>query len=96
MQTKVYDFNLEKVKGRLKHALRKNRDGVTTADLETLTGLPKYQVEQGIKNLINECRGQLKATESGNTSWAARVTASTAAPMEPPGGRLNDSVTEGT
>ncbi len=65
MQTKVYDFNLEKVKGRLKHALRKNRDGVTTADLETLTGLPKYQVEQGIKNLINECRGQLKATESG-------------------------------
>jgi hypothetical protein len=65
MQTKVYDFNMERVKGRLRQALKENRNELAAADLEARTGLPKYQVEQGIKVLTDECRGQLRVTESG-------------------------------
>jgi hypothetical protein len=65
MAPKVYDFNLEKVQGTLVSHLRSRRRESTVADLVAGTGLPKYQVEQGLKGVLAEYAGHLKASESG-------------------------------
>ncbi len=64
-QKKVYDFEIPKVKNALVKVLKKHKNESTVADLVSSTGLPKYQVEQTIKVVLNEYRGHLKATESG-------------------------------
>lgn len=62
---KVYDFKTEKVKSQLVTAFKRRRNESTIADLIAVTGLPKYQVQEVSKMVLDEYRGQLKATESG-------------------------------
>jgi hypothetical protein len=62
---KVYDFNTEKVKSQLVTAFKRRKNESTIADLIATTGLPKYQVQEVNKIILDEYRGQLKATESG-------------------------------
>ena len=49
MAAKVYDFDRRKVEGILVSHLRSRQRESTVADLVAGTGLPKYQVEQGLK-----------------------------------------------
>ncbi|HEY9593315.1 MAG TPA: hypothetical protein VHE79_02500 [Spirochaetia bacterium] len=62
---KVYDFPMGKVEDRLVTYLRKSRGESTVADMIAGTGLPKYQVEQAAKVVLDEYAGRLKVTESG-------------------------------
>jgi hypothetical protein len=62
---KVYDFPLEKVEGDIVTFLKKRRNESTIADMMAGTGLPKYQIEQAIKQVLDEYAGHLKATDSG-------------------------------
>lgn len=62
---KVYDFNQEKTGRTLVTALKRRRNESTVADLVAATGLPKYQVEQSIKGVLDEYAGHMKVTESG-------------------------------
>jgi hypothetical protein len=63
--TKVYDFPLAKVEDQLVSFLKKRSGESTVADMIAGTGLPKYQVEQGAKAVLDEYAGRLKVTESG-------------------------------
>jgi hypothetical protein len=78
MATKVYDFNMENVQGVLVSHLRSRRRESTVADLVAGTGLPKYQVEQGLKGVLAEYAGHLKVSESGELiyyfPWPMRST----------------------
>ena len=65
MPTKVYDYNQSKTKQILRSALRSSRREATVADLVSKTGLPNFQVGQTLNSMLDEYRGQLKATESG-------------------------------
>ena len=62
---KIYDFNMPGIKNGLVKVLKKRKNESTIADLVADSGIPKYQVEQTIKVILNEYRGHLKATESG-------------------------------
>lgn len=62
---KVYDFNMPRVKNQLVKVLKKRKNESTVADLISASGLPKFQVEETIKVVMNEYRGHLKVTESG-------------------------------
>jgi len=62
---KVYDYNKTHVKNKLVAALKKRRQESTVADLMSETGLPKYQVEDTIREVADEYQGHLRATESG-------------------------------
>lgn len=62
---KVYDFNMPRVKSQLVRVLKKRKNESTVADLISASGLPKFQVEETIKVVMNEYRGHLKVTESG-------------------------------
>jgi hypothetical protein len=62
---KVYDYKIDKVKSRLVTALRRRKNESTIADLIGTTGLPKYQVQEVSKIILDEYNGQLKVTESG-------------------------------
>ena len=62
---KVYNYNHEKVRRNLQSALRSSGREASQADLISRTGLPKYQVEQTLNAMLDEQRGQLKVTESG-------------------------------
>ncbi len=62
---KVYDYNTDKVKSRLVTAFKRRKNESTVADLIAATGIPKYQVQEVNKLILDEYRGQLKATESG-------------------------------
>ena len=62
---KVYDFNAERVKKQLVTAFKKKKRESTIADLISVTGLPKYQVEQTVKHVLDEYSGHMKVTESG-------------------------------
>ena len=62
---KVYDFKVDKVKSQLVTALKRRKNESTIADLMATTGLPKHQVQAVSKIVLDEYRGQLKATESG-------------------------------
>jgi hypothetical protein len=78
MAAHVYDFNLAKVQDTLVSHLRSRRREATVADLVTGTGLPTYQVEQGLRGVLTEYAGHLKASESGELvyyfPWPMRST----------------------
>ncbi|OHD68878.1 MAG: hypothetical protein A2177_00675 [Spirochaetes bacterium RBG_13_68_11] len=78
MAGKVYDFNLAKVQNALVSHLRSRRRESTVSDLVAGTGLPKYQVEQGLKAVLAEYAGHLKVSESGELiyyfPWPMRST----------------------
>ena len=63
---KVYDFPYGKVQSQVIGAFRKNQLKGTVADVITATGLPKYQVETVLPAVVNDCRGQMKVTDSGD------------------------------
>ncbi|NNM53801.1 MAG: hypothetical protein HKM05_03665 [Spirochaetales bacterium] len=62
---KVYDFPYNKVQSQVISAFRKNQRQGTVADVISVTGLPKYQVETVLPAVVNDCRGQMKVTDSG-------------------------------
>ncbi|MBN2535992.1 MAG: hypothetical protein JXB88_24140 [Spirochaetales bacterium] len=62
---KVYDFNMPRVKNELVKVIKKQKNESTVADLISASGLPKFQVEETIKVVMNEYRGHLKVSESG-------------------------------
>jgi hypothetical protein len=57
------------VEEKLVSALRRRREA-TIADLVTDTALPKIQVEQGMRTILHEYVGHLKATESGELLYS--------------------------
>jgi hypothetical protein len=63
--TKVYNFPLDKVEGRIVAYFRQRRNESTVADVMAATGIPKYQVEQTLRQVLDEYSGRLKVTESG-------------------------------
>ncbi|MFP4364702.1 MAG: hypothetical protein ACLFR1_12635 [Spirochaetia bacterium] len=65
-ENKIYDYNMDKVKGQLVTVLKKRKNESTVADLIAETGLPKHQVEEVIKIVSNEYNGHMKVTESGD------------------------------
>lgn len=65
MDTPVYQYNTQAVEQRLVKTLKKRKREATVADLVAETGLPTYQVEEQIKHIVNDYRGHLKVTESG-------------------------------
>jgi hypothetical protein len=62
---KVYDYKIDKVKSQLVTAFKRRKNESTIADLIATTGLPKYQVQEMTKIVLDEYQGHLKATESG-------------------------------
>ncbi len=62
---KVYDFPMPKVEEKLVSYLKHQRGESTVADMIAGTGLPKFQVEQAAKLVLDEYAGRLKVTESG-------------------------------
>jgi hypothetical protein len=56
---------MDKVEGRLVSYLKRRRNESTVADMIAGTGLPKYQVEQAAKVVLDEYAGNLKVTDSG-------------------------------
>lgn len=62
---KVYDYKVDKVKSQLVTAFKRRKNESTIADLIATTGLPKHQVQEVSKIVLDEYRGHLKATESG-------------------------------
>lgn len=63
---KVYDFPMPRVEEQLVSYLKRQRGESTVADMIAGTGLPKYQVEQAAKLVLDEYSGRLKVTESGD------------------------------
>ncbi len=61
----IYDFPMNKVENQLVTWLKRSRGSSTVADMIAGTGLPKYQVEQAARKVLDEYAGQLKVTESG-------------------------------
>jgi hypothetical protein len=78
MVPRVYDFNLAKVQNVLVSHLRSRHRESTVSDLVADTGLPTYQVEQGLKGVVAEYAGNLKVSESGELiyyfPWPMRST----------------------
>ncbi|MEW5816156.1 MAG: hypothetical protein AB1798_12275 [Spirochaetota bacterium] len=68
-EKKVYDFNTSKVKTRLVTVLRNNRFESTIADMVGSTGIPKYQITEVVKEVVDEYGGQMKVTESGEVLY---------------------------
>lgn len=66
---KVYDYDRGAVEGKLVAALRR-RPEATVADLVTDTALPKLQVEEGMRLVLHEYVGHLKATQSGELLYS--------------------------
>ncbi len=64
-ETKVYDYKVEKVKNKVVAALKKRQLESTVADLVASTGLPTNQVQDTIKVVADEYRGQMKVTDTG-------------------------------
>ncbi|MGA2763232.1 MAG: hypothetical protein ABSG17_07700 [Spirochaetia bacterium] len=62
---KVYDFPMARVEDKLVSFLKRQRGESTIADMISGTALPKYQVEQAAKVVLDEYTGRLKVTESG-------------------------------
>jgi hypothetical protein len=62
---KVYDFSAPRVKRRIVTALKQRRNESTKSDLVAATGLPAYQVDQVLNDVVNEYAGHLRVTESG-------------------------------
>ncbi|MBU0934690.1 MAG: hypothetical protein KKI09_09845 [Spirochaetes bacterium] len=69
-ETKVYDYNKDKVRSALLQAFRKHKGEAGVADLVAFTGLPKHQVETELPAVADEYRGRLKVTESGQILYS--------------------------
>ena len=69
MSTAVYDYNQRKVETRLVKTLQRRKREATIADLVADTGLPTYQVEETIKQIVNDYQGHMKVTESGEVLY---------------------------
>ncbi len=67
---KTYDFSREKVSDRLVSFLKKRGNESTVSDMIAGTGLPKYQVEQTARAVLDEYSGRLKVTESGELLYS--------------------------
>jgi hypothetical protein len=67
---KIYDFSMPKVQERVVSCLRVRSNESTVADIVAATALPKYQVEQAMKLVLDEYAGRLKATESGELLYS--------------------------
>jgi hypothetical protein len=68
--SKVYNFPMEKVENQLVSWLKRSRGASTVADMIAGTGLPKYQVEQAARRVLDEYAGRLKVTESGELLYS--------------------------
>ena len=68
-EKKVYEFSMPKVKSQVVTALRRRNRQATVADLMAQTTLPKFQVEEAMKVILNEYYGQLRVTESGEVLY---------------------------
>ena len=68
--SKVYNFPMEKVENQLVSWLKRSRGSSTVADMIAGTALPKYQVEQAAKKVLDEYAGRLKVTESGELLYS--------------------------
>lgn len=66
---KIYNFKVADVKKTLVKTFKQNKREATIADLIALTGLPKYQVEQTVKLVMDEYGGHCKVTESGEVLY---------------------------
>ena len=69
-ETKVYDYNTEKVRERLVDAFRGRRNEATAADLIALTGLPASQVQAELPAVSDEYGARLRVTESGEILYS--------------------------
>lgn len=67
---KVYNFPMDKVENQLVGWLKRSRGSSTIADMIAGTGLPKYQVEQAARKVLDEYAGRLKVTESGELLYS--------------------------
>ena len=66
-QTKVYDFPFTKIQEQVRSILAQSPGKeASIGDLISKTGLPKHQVEQVLPAVVEDCRGQMKVTESGD------------------------------
>lgn len=65
MEKKVYDYNPGKVKKQILTALKRRKNTSTVADLISETTLPSYQVKESIREIVDEYRGHMKVTTSG-------------------------------
>jgi hypothetical protein len=68
-ERKATDYNVREVEPKLVAALRRRREA-TIADLVTDTALPRIQVEEGMRLVLHEYVGHLKATESGELLYS--------------------------
>jgi hypothetical protein len=66
---KVTDYDRGAVEEKLVAALRRRQEA-TVADLVADTALPKLQVEEGMRLVLHEYVGHLKATESGELLYS--------------------------
>ena len=76
--TKNYDFDIKGVIKQLVKVFKTKRDEATVGDLIAETGLPKFQISQAIKLMMNEYFGGMKVTETGEIIYYFLVTFTTA------------------
>ncbi|RKX78238.1 MAG: hypothetical protein DRP87_06910 [Spirochaetes bacterium] len=69
-EKKIYDFKVDSVKQKIVNTIKKGRGECTVADLIASTGLPKYQVDNTIKLVVDEYGGRMKVTESGEILYS--------------------------
>ena len=64
-QKKVYDYKPGVVERQIITALRKRDRESTVADIISTSGLPKYQVQDMMNQIVRDYAGQLRVTQSG-------------------------------
>ncbi len=69
-QTKVYDYNVDKVREKLVDVFRSRRNEATVADLIATTGLPAIQVQTELPAVSDEYGARLRVTESGEILYS--------------------------
>lgn len=69
MEKKVYDYNPGKVKNQILTALKKRKNASTVADLLSETALPAFQVNETIREIVDEYGGHMKVTASGEVLY---------------------------
>ncbi|MFW5801489.1 MAG: hypothetical protein ACOCVC_05625 [Spirochaeta sp.] len=65
MNKPIYSYNERKVETRLVQAFRKRGSEATVADLIGATSLPRLQIEEMLPRIVQDYRGHLRVTESG-------------------------------
>lgn len=69
-QTKVYDYNANKVQDLLLRTLKQRGREATVTDLVTSASLPRVQVEEQLASISDEFGARLKVTESGEVLYS--------------------------